>query len=80
MLTTSAALYPSMRSAPTLNNWMMPFSSVAMIAKLALVRIAFCSAPALSNIFWRRASAVSSAFVAAALVEAFPVADIADSR
>ena len=30
-----------MRSAPTLNSWMMPFSSVAMIEKLALVRIAF---------------------------------------
>src|SRR3954471_8312342 len=38
-----------MRSAPTLKSWMMPFSSVAMIEKLALVRIAFCSAPALSN-------------------------------
>ena len=29
----------------------MPFSSVAMIEKLALVRIAFCRAPALSNAF-----------------------------
>src|SRR3954468_97689 len=47
-----------MRSAPTLKIWMMPFSSVAMIEKLALVRIAFCSAPALSSrdAFWRRAS------------------------
>jgi hypothetical protein len=26
-----------MRSAPTLKSWMMPFSSVAMIEKLALV-------------------------------------------
>ena len=34
LLTTSAAGYPSMRSAPTLNSWMMPFSSVAMIEKL----------------------------------------------
>src|SRR5258707_1124415 len=38
-----------MRSAPTLNSWMMPFSSVAMIEKLALVRIAFCSAPAFAR-------------------------------
>src|SRR6185295_8681584 len=43
--TTSAAAYPSMRSAPTLNNWMTPFSSVAMIEKLALLRTAFCRAP-----------------------------------
>src|SRR4030088_1084143 len=38
-----------MRSAPKLNSWMMPFSSVAMIEKLALVRIAFCNAPAFSK-------------------------------
>src|SRR4051794_17568044 len=42
-----------MRSAPMLKSWMMPFSSVAMIEKLALVRIAFCSAPALSNVVSR---------------------------
>src|SRR2546430_16968267 len=41
-----------MRSAPTLNSCTMPFSSVAMIEKLALVRIAFSSAPS-----FRRASA-----------------------
>src|SRR5687767_618975 len=35
-----------MRSAPALNSWMTPFSSVAMIEKLALFRIAFCSANA----------------------------------
>src|SRR5687768_12836052 len=40
-----------MRSAPTLNSWMMPFSSVAMIEKLALVRIAFCRAPASFPVF-----------------------------
>jgi len=34
-----------MRSAPTLKSWMTPFSSVAMLEKLALLRIAFCSAP-----------------------------------
>ena len=45
-----------MRSAPTLNSWMMPFSSVAMIEKLALVRIAFCKAPVFSNASWRRTS------------------------
>jgi hypothetical protein len=31
-----------MRSAPTLNTWMTPFSSVAMLEKLALLKIAFC--------------------------------------
>src|SRR5579859_5440735 len=44
-----------MRSAPTLNSWMMPRSSVAMIEKFALVRIAFCNAPALSRAFCTRA-------------------------
>jgi hypothetical protein len=39
-----------MRSAPTLNSWMMPCSSVAMIEKLALVRMAFCSAPVLRGL------------------------------
>ena len=42
----------------------MPFSSVAMIEKLALVRIAFCSAPALSSAAWRRDSATQSAAAA----------------
>src|SRR4051794_836922 len=49
-----------MRSAPTLNSWMMPFSSVAMIEKLALVRIAFCKAPVLSSVSWRRNSLIPS--------------------
>src|SRR5947207_6997595 len=39
---------------------MMPFSSVAMIEKLALVRIAFCRAPVLRSAFWRRASLPSA--------------------
>jgi hypothetical protein len=30
-----------MRSAPTLKSWMTPFSSVAMLEKLALLKIAF---------------------------------------
>src|SRR5512134_503452 len=38
-----------MRSAPTLNSWMMPFSSVAMMEKRALLRIALRSALALGN-------------------------------
>src|SRR4030066_893628 len=46
-----------MRSAPTLKIWITPFSSVAMLEKLALLRIAFCSAPVLSKAFWRRTSA-----------------------
>src|SRR5471032_845661 len=46
---TSAAVYPSMRSAPTLKIWMTPFASVAMLEKLALLKIALCSAPAFSN-------------------------------
>src|SRR3972149_9479701 len=43
---------------------MMPFSSVAIIEKLALVRIAFCKAPVLSNACWRRASVRPSALPA----------------
>jgi hypothetical protein len=37
--------YPSIRSAPTLKIWMTPFASVAMLEKLALLKIASCSAP-----------------------------------
>jgi hypothetical protein len=33
-----------MRSAPTLKIWMTPAASVAMLEKLALLKIAFCSA------------------------------------
>src|SRR5438445_10806837 len=53
-----------MRSAPTLKSWMMPFSSVAMIEKLALVRIAFCSAPAFSSFVRMVASSIRGRFIA----------------
>src|ERR1700722_15774225 len=43
---TSAAVKPSIRSAPTLKIWMTPLASVAMLEKLALLKIALCSAPA----------------------------------
>jgi hypothetical protein len=33
-----------MRSAPTLKIWITPFASVAMLEKLALLKIARCSA------------------------------------
>ena len=46
---TSAAVYPSIRSAPTLKIWMTPLASVAMLEKLALLKIALCNAPALSS-------------------------------
>src|SRR5258706_10593039 len=39
-----------MRSAPTLKIWMTPFASVAMLEKLALLKIARCRAPALSSV------------------------------
>src|SRR4249919_383812 len=68
-----------MRSAPTLNNWMMPFSSVAIIEKLALVRIAYCKAPALSSAFWWRTSAVVSTAPASwAMVGSSAILDMAD--
>ena len=35
-----------MRSAPTLKIWMTPFASVAMLEKLALLKMALCRAPA----------------------------------
>ena len=38
-----------MRSAPTLKIWITPLASVAMLEKFALLKIAFCSAPAWSN-------------------------------
>src|SRR5260221_439790 len=40
---------------------MTPFSSVAMIEKLALLRIAFCRAPVLSSASCRRTSAITFA-------------------
>src|SRR5580704_8433379 len=42
-----------MRSAPTLKIWMTPFASVAMLEKLALLKMAACSAPVSSNTFVR---------------------------
>jgi hypothetical protein len=39
-----------MRSAPTLKIWMTPFASVAILEKLALLKIARCRAPALSSL------------------------------
>jgi hypothetical protein len=41
--TTSEASKPSMRSAPTLKSCIKPFSSVAILEKLALLKIACCS-------------------------------------
>src|SRR6478672_7586337 len=38
-----------MRSAPTLKIWITPFASVAILAKLALLKIARCRAPAFSS-------------------------------
>jgi hypothetical protein len=36
-LTTSSALYPNMRSAPTLKIWMTTSASVAILEKFALL-------------------------------------------
>src|ERR1039458_8531320 len=49
-----------MRSAPTLKIWMTPFASVAMLEKLALLKIAFCKAPAFSRTSSRRTSVTIS--------------------
>jgi hypothetical protein len=38
-----------MRSAPTLKIWITPFASVAMLEKLALLKIALWSAPVFSR-------------------------------
>src|SRR5580698_7006044 len=38
-----------MRSAPTLKIWITPLASVAMLEKLALLKIAFCKAPVFSS-------------------------------
>jgi hypothetical protein len=40
-----------MRSAPTLKIWITPLASVAMLEKLALLKIALCRAPALQQRF-----------------------------
>jgi hypothetical protein len=46
-----------MRWAPMLKIWMTPFSSVAMLEKLALFRIAVCNAPVFSSAVSRGAAA-----------------------
>jgi len=51
-----------MRSAPTLKIWMTPLASVAMLEKLALLKMALCSAPVVS-----RASACLAAVFASVL-------------
>gem|GEM_PF-103228 len=47
-------------SAPTLKIWITPFASVAMLEKLALLKIASCKAPVLSSVSWRRTSTTQS--------------------
>ena len=64
--TTSTAAYPSIRSAPTLKIWITPRASVAMLEKLALLKIASCSAPVLISACWRRERPAT-----AGLLEAF---------
>src|SRR4051794_19054690 len=44
---------------------MTPFSSVAMLEKLALLKIAFCKAPVLSRASSRRPSVITSTVTAA---------------
>jgi hypothetical protein len=48
-----------MRSAPTLKIWITPLASVAMLEKLALLKMALCSAPAstVDSSVWPWASA-----------------------
>jgi hypothetical protein len=73
--TTSAAEYPSIRSAPTLKIWMTPFASVAMLEKLALLKIAVCSAPALM-----RASSASLRAVLSVPISRYPMMASSASR
>src|SRR5438067_1913289 len=49
-----------MRSAPTLKIWITPRSSVAMLEKLALLKIASCNAPVFSTTACRRVSLMTS--------------------
>src|SRR2546423_330867 len=49
-----------MRSAPTLKIWMTPLASVAILEKLALLKIALCSAPAVSRASVGRTSMTAS--------------------
>jgi hypothetical protein len=50
-----------MRSAPTLKIWMTPWASMAMLEKLALLKMASCRAPVFSKVSWRRTSVTPSA-------------------
>src|ERR1019366_2007208 len=67
-----------MRSAPTLKIWMTPLSSVAILEKLALLKIAFCRAPALSSASLRWTSVTTSSLPAAAprMTESWCFADM----
>src|SRR3972149_1687338 len=56
---------------------MMPFSSVAIIEKLALLRIALCKAPVLSRASLRCTS-MPAAFAPAALAQAVESSSVAD--
>src|SRR3954464_795967 len=57
-----------MRSAPTLKIWITPFASVAMLEKLALLKIALCRAPAVSRASCRRPSVMTSTMPAASSI------------
>src|SRR2546430_15359638 len=60
---------------------MTPFASVAILEKLALLKIALCKAPALSNAFSRRTSVMPSVMTGClARVALFPVTDMAEFR
>src|SRR3954471_4653253 len=61
-----------MRSAPTLNIWITPFASVAMLEKLALLKIALCRAPAVSRASCRRPSVITSTIPAASSIAPEP--------
>src|SRR6185295_6999652 len=54
-----------MRSAPTLKIWMTPVASVAMLEKLALLKIALCKAPVFRRACAWRTSRVTSTASAA---------------
>src|SRR5208337_1556528 len=56
-----------MRSAPTLKICITPFASVAILEKLALLKIALCKAPVFSKVSWRRTSVMPSAEPSAGL-------------
>src|SRR5687767_14609883 len=67
-----------MRSAPTLKIWITPFSSVAMLEKLALFRIAFCRAPVFSTASLRRTSVMTAPATVSASIIAFSSINCSD--